>query len=120
LRIALSGMGAGLVHLEKEPVELFLRMPLGKRSAPGDLQSVGIPTPTGGLIPLTAAAVVVGSFVMLFDPIFQGLVIAMMFGAVAATVRTLLAVPLLYFEFFQHRPCPLAEQTGEACEVDKV
>jgi multidrug efflux pump subunit AcrB len=115
-------MGAGLVHLEKEkePVELFLRMPPGKRSAPGDLQSVGIPTPTGGLIPLTAAAVVVGSFVMLFDPIFQGLVIAMMFGAVAATVRTLLAVPLLYFEFFQHRPCPLAEQTGEACEVDKV
>jgi multidrug efflux pump subunit AcrB len=47
-------MGAGLVHLEKEkePVELFLRMPLEKRSAAGDLQSVGIPTPTGGLIPL--------------------------------------------------------------------
>ena len=66
---------------------------------------------------LTAAAVV-GSFVMLFDPIFQGLAIAMMFGAVAATVLTLLAVPLLYFEFFQYRPCPLAEQVGEACEVD--
>ena len=36
-------------------------------------------------IVLTAAAVVVGSFVMLFDPIFQGLAIAMMFGAVGAT-----------------------------------
>jgi multidrug efflux pump subunit AcrB len=71
-------------------------------------------------IVLTAAAVVVGSFVMLFDPIFQGLAIAMMFGAVAATVLTLLAVPLLYFEFFQHRPCPLAEQTGEACEVEEI
>ncbi len=47
---------------------------------------------------LTAAAVVVGSFVMLFDPIFQGLALAMMFGAVAATVLTLVVVPLLYYE----------------------
>jgi multidrug efflux pump subunit AcrB len=56
---------------------------------------------------LTAAAVVVGSFVMLFDPIFQGLAIAMMFGAVAATGLTLIAVPLLYYEFFKNKPCPL-------------
>ncbi|MBI5557707.1 MAG: efflux RND transporter permease subunit [Deltaproteobacteria bacterium] len=60
-------------------------------------------------IVLTAAAVVVGSFVMLFDPIFQGLAIAMMFGAVAATALTLVAVPLLYFEFFRNRPCPLKD-----------
>ena len=58
-------------------------------------------------IALTAAAVVVGSFVMLFDPIFQGLAIAMMFGAVAATALTLVAVPLLYYEFFRDKPCPL-------------
>ncbi len=57
---------------------------------------------------LTAAAVVVGSFVMLFDPIFQGLAIAMMFGAVAATGLTLIAVPLLYYQFFKNKPCPLA------------
>jgi len=69
-------------------------------------------------IVLTAAAVVVGSFVMLFDPIFQGLAIAMMFGAVAATVLTLIAVPLLYFEFFRKKPCPMAEQMGETCETD--
>ncbi|MBU0910010.1 MAG: efflux RND transporter permease subunit, partial [Proteobacteria bacterium] len=61
-------------------------------------------------IVLTALAVVVGSFVMIFDPIFQGLAIAMMFGAVAATALTLVAVPLLYFEFFQNRKCPLAEE----------
>jgi len=67
---------------------------------------------------LTAAAVVVGSFVMFFDPIFQGLAIAMMFGAVAATALTLIAVPLLYFEYFQKKPCPMAEQMGEACEVE--
>lgn len=47
---------------------------------------------------LTAAAVVVGSVVMLFDPIFQGLALAMMFGAVAATALTLVVVPLLYYE----------------------
>lgn len=51
-------------------------------------------------IVLTAAAVVVGSFVMLFDPIFQGLAIAMMFGAVVATGLTLLVVPLGYYELF--------------------
>ncbi len=69
-------------------------------------------------IALTAAAVVVGSFVMLFDPIFQGLAIAMMFGAVAATALTLVAVPLLYYEFFRNKPCPLpaaevSENNGE-------
>jgi multidrug efflux pump subunit AcrB len=64
-------------------------------------------------IALTAAAVVVGSFVMLFDPIFQGLAIAMMFGAVAATALTLIAVPLLYYEFFKAKVCPLrAEEIG--------
>jgi multidrug efflux pump subunit AcrB len=52
---------------------------------------------------LTAAAVVVGSFVILFDPIFQGLAISMMFGAVIATALTLVAVPLLYYEFFRNR-----------------
>jgi multidrug efflux pump subunit AcrB len=55
-------------------------------------------------IVLTAAAVVVGSFVILFDPIFQGLAIAMMFGAVAATALTLVAVPLLYYEIFRNKP----------------
>jgi len=66
---------------------------------------------------LTAAAVVAGSFVMLFDPIFQGLAIAMMFGAVGATALTLIAVPLIYFEFFRKKPCPMAEQLEENCEV---
>jgi len=69
-------------------------------------------------IVLTAAAVVVGSFVMLFDPIFQGLAIAMMFGAVGATALTLVAVPLLYFEFFKKEPCPMAEQMGETCATE--
>jgi multidrug efflux pump subunit AcrB len=64
-------------------------------------------------IVLTAAAVVVGSFVMIFDPIFQGLAISMMFGAVAATGLTLIAVPLLYYEFFRNKVCPLNAGTEE-------
>jgi multidrug efflux pump subunit AcrB len=46
---------------------------------------------------LTAAAVVVGSFVILFDPIFQGLAIALMAGEVASTVLSRMAVPVLYY-----------------------
>jgi multidrug efflux pump subunit AcrB len=46
---------------------------------------------------LTAAAVVVGSSVMLFDPIFQGLAVSMMAGEVAATLLSRAAVPVLYY-----------------------
>ena len=70
-------------------------------------------------IVLTAAAVVVGSFVMLFDPIFQGLAISMMFGAVAATALTLLAVPLLYYELFKDRECPFKEMQAELEDEEK-
>jgi multidrug efflux pump subunit AcrB len=48
---------------------------------------------------LTAAAVVVGSSVMLFDPIFQGLAVSLMFGEVAATLLSRFAVPVLYYWF---------------------
>jgi multidrug efflux pump subunit AcrB len=58
-------------------------------------------------IALTAAAVVVASLVMLFDPIFQGLAISMMFGAVGQRPLTLIAVPLLYLELV---PCRGAER----------
>ena len=54
-------------------------------------------------IVLTALAVVVGSFVMILDPIFQGLAIAMMFGAVVATILTLIIVPILYYEVFRNK-----------------
>jgi len=48
-------------------------------------------------IVLTAGTVVVGAVVILFDPIFQGLAIALMTGALASTVLTLLVVPLVHF-----------------------
>jgi len=46
---------------------------------------------------LTAAAVVVGASVILFDPIFQGLAISLMAGEVASTLLSRLAVPVLYY-----------------------
>lgn len=44
-----------------------------------------------------APAAVVGSFVILFDPIFQGLAIALMAGEVASTVLSRMAVPVIYY-----------------------
>jgi len=46
---------------------------------------------------LTAAAVVVGSIVIIFDPIFQGLAIALMCGELASTSLSMITIPILYF-----------------------
>ena len=46
---------------------------------------------------LTAGTVVIGAFVILFDPIFQGLAISLMGGSIASTALTLLIVPLIYY-----------------------
>jgi len=46
---------------------------------------------------LTAAAVVAGSSVILFDPIFQGLAIALMAGEVASLALSRMTVPIVYY-----------------------
>ena len=50
---------------------------------------------------LTAAAVVAGSSVILFDPIFQGLAIALMAGEIASLLLSRMTVPVLYYMFHQ-------------------
>jgi multidrug efflux pump subunit AcrB len=50
-------------------------------------------------IALTAAALVVGGGVILLDPIFQGLAVALISGVVVATLLTLIVIPLLYFMY---------------------
>ncbi len=67
---------------------------------------------------LTAAAVVVGSSVMLFDPIFQGLAVSLIFGEVAATVLSRFAVPVFYYWMVgQSRARIIANETkGETHE----
>jgi multidrug efflux pump subunit AcrB len=52
---------------------------------------------------LTAAAVIVGSAVILFDPIFQGLAISLMAGEVASLLLSRVTVPVLYFMSHQKR-----------------
>ncbi|HRJ20816.1 MAG TPA: efflux RND transporter permease subunit [Bryobacteraceae bacterium] len=46
---------------------------------------------------LTAAAVVVASIVILFDPIFQGLAIALMAGEIASLLLSRVTVPIVYY-----------------------
>ncbi|HEU5170008.1 MAG TPA: efflux RND transporter permease subunit [Gemmatimonadales bacterium] len=72
-------------------------------------------------IALTAAAVVVGGAVMVLDPIFQGLAVALMSGAVIATLLTMVVVPLLYWELRRRRKTPAhAQATGDATWVPGV
>jgi multidrug efflux pump subunit AcrB len=52
---------------------------------------------------LTAAAVVVGSSVILFDPIFQGLAIALMAGEIASLLLSRMTVPVLFYIFNKRR-----------------
>jgi multidrug efflux pump subunit AcrB len=46
---------------------------------------------------MTAAAVVVGSTVILFDPIFQGLAISLMAGEIASLLLSRMTVPVVYY-----------------------
>jgi len=48
---------------------------------------------------LTALAIVLGTMVMIFDPVFGGLAISLIFGTFASTALTLLVIPLLYFVY---------------------
>jgi multidrug efflux pump subunit AcrB len=52
---------------------------------------------------LTAGTVVIGAIVILFDPIFEGLAISLMWGAAASTILTLGIVPLIYYLVEKHK-----------------
>ena len=45
---------------------------------------------------LTALAAMIGAAVILFDPIFQGLAISLLFGLASSTVLTVLVIPAVY------------------------
>ncbi|CAI9086312.1 AcrB/AcrD/AcrF family protein [Candidatus Methylacidiphilum fumarolicum] len=46
---------------------------------------------------LTASSVIVGSSVILFDPIFQGMALSLMAGEIASTILSRTAVPVFYY-----------------------
>ena len=64
---------------------------------------------------LTAAAVVVGSAVILFDPIFQGLAVSLMAGEVASLFLSRMAVPVLCYVSLRKQ-----WEKGELCLRGKV
>jgi multidrug efflux pump subunit AcrB len=58
---------------------------------------------------LTAAAVIAGSAVILFDPIFQGLAISLMAGEVASLLLSRMTVPVTYYMTHRTRPIATAD-----------
>jgi len=62
---------------------------------------------------LTALAVVVGASVILADPIFQGLAIALMAGEIASLLISRMAVPVLYFMAYHRAGKVAAKQPVE-------
>jgi multidrug efflux pump subunit AcrB len=56
---------------------------------------------------LTAAAVVVGASVILTDPIFQGLAVSLIAGAVASTFLSWPTIPILYYMVHRHAEMPV-------------
>ena len=76
---------------------------------------------------LTAAAVIVGSTVILFDPIFQGLAISLMAGEVASLFLSRMTVPVLFYlsERKKHEPPPIepplvAELSSDGTEISEA
>jgi len=65
---------------------------------------------------ITAAAVVVGSAIILADPIFQGLAISLMAGEVASLLLSRSAVPILYYKLWRNRK---GNQKNSKVEVEE-
>jgi hypothetical protein len=67
---------------------------------------------------ITAFALLAGSSVILFDPIFQGMAVSLMFGTIVATLLTLLVIPLgcisarkTFESLDRHEPEPTGDGT---------
>lgn len=62
---------------------------------------------------LTAAALMVGAFVIILDPIFQGLAVSLLFGVGASTLLTLVVIPVLYYHMMGR---PGGSNPADGCE----
>jgi multidrug efflux pump subunit AcrB len=69
---------------------------------------------------LTAAALMVGAFVIILDPIFQGLAVSLLFGVGASTLLTLIVIPVLYFHVGGRRRTPLEPSTDRVFGEGKL
>jgi len=66
---------------------------------------------------LTALAIIFGSMVMLSDAVFGGLAISLIFGTLAATMLTLIVVPILLYLLLERRRSP-REKAAEVFKED--
>ena len=55
---------------------------------------------------LTAFAIVLGTAIMVVDPVFGGLAVSLIFGTLASTILTLLVIPLVYFVYERRKLKP--------------
>ena len=90
--IALAGVMVRNSLLLIDFIEIRLREGIPMKQAIIDAGAVRT-TP----ILLTTGAVVIGASIILADPIFQGLAISLVFGAIVSTMLTLIVVPLIYY-----------------------
>ena len=88
--------GAGIVVRNSIILVDFIELRL-KEGAPLDQAVIDAGAIRFRPMMLTAAAVIVGASVILFDPIFQGLAISLMAGEVASLLFSRMTVPILYF-----------------------
>jgi multidrug efflux pump subunit AcrB len=88
--------GAGIVVRNSIILVDFIELRL-KEGMPLDLAVIDAGAVRFRPMMVTAAAVVVGASVILFDPIFQGLAISLMAGEVASLLFSRMTVPILYF-----------------------
>ncbi len=109
--------GAGIVVRNSIILVDFIELRL-KEGMPLDLAVIDAGAVRFRPMMLTAAAVVVGASVILFDPIFQGLAISLMAGEVASLLFSRMTVPILYFldkrwEFAHGHATPSANAPSE-------
>jgi multidrug efflux pump subunit AcrB len=109
--------GAGIVVRNSIILVDFIELRL-QQGMPLDLAVIDAGAVRFRPMMLTAAAVVVGASVILFDPIFQGLAISLMAGEIASLLFSRMTVPILYFLDKRweaaHHPPPAAPATTGA------
>ena len=98
--------GAGIVVRNSIILVDFIELRLGE-GMPLDAAVIDAGAVRFRPMMLTAAAVVVGSSVILFDPIFQGLAIALMAGEIASLLLSRMTVPVLFYIFHKQKREPV-------------
>jgi len=94
--IALSGVVVRNSLLIIDFVQDYMKHGMGLREAVSEAGAVRLRP-----ILLTALAIVLGSAVMLADPVFGGLAISLIFGTIVSTILTLIVVPVLFYSIMR-------------------